>query len=363
LPAPNRENGAVLVIVTLSLLAMFGMMVLVVDVGSLLYARRALVNASDAAALAAAQSCGQKEGSSEATAQAEFYAVQNQSGAALDGSPVFEPSCDAPSGTVTVRVTTQRPMFFAPVLGADAEKPVTTEATAMWGGAGAGEVVAPLMLSAGRLNNCDIPPPQGDVEPHECAFWWNNSNSANATDLANAEWGTLDLDPETWDVPISDPCNGTPNMNDFRTWLTDGVEGPLPITPPTTYVCKGVGNGGGALNNLIDMHQGDSLFFPVNDPQTQADTGFLCPPPPPGEHLDCHVNKYNIIGFAKLTIIELIPGRDLRTMDPSTRPCNWIVDPAADGRCMLTLWTEYTPEGINPDGGENFGLVPVRLVE
>jgi Flp pilus assembly protein TadG len=59
---PRAEDGAVLVIVALSLLAMFGMMVLVVDVGSLLYARRALVNAADAAALAAAQSCGQKEG-------------------------------------------------------------------------------------------------------------------------------------------------------------------------------------------------------------------------------------------------------------------------------------------------------------
>ena len=58
--APSGEDGATLIIVTLSLLALFGMMVLVVDVGSLLYARRAMVNAADAAALAAAQSCGQK---------------------------------------------------------------------------------------------------------------------------------------------------------------------------------------------------------------------------------------------------------------------------------------------------------------
>src|SRR5688572_13781231 len=71
------EDGATLVIVTLTLFAMFGLMVLVVDVGSLLYARRALVNSADAAALAAAQSCGGKEGTGEARVQAEHYAVAN----------------------------------------------------------------------------------------------------------------------------------------------------------------------------------------------------------------------------------------------------------------------------------------------
>jgi hypothetical protein len=29
---------------------------------------------------------------------------------------------------------------------------------------------------------------------------------------------------------------------------------------------------------------------------------------------------------------------------------------------MIAEWTEYTPEGLNPQGGENFGLVPVQLV-
>ena len=53
----HEERGATVVIVILSLFALFGMIVLVVDVGGLLYARRGMVNASDAAALAAAQSC------------------------------------------------------------------------------------------------------------------------------------------------------------------------------------------------------------------------------------------------------------------------------------------------------------------
>ena len=55
--APANQEGATAVIVVLILFALFGMIVLVVDVGGLLYARRGMVNASDAAALAAAQSC------------------------------------------------------------------------------------------------------------------------------------------------------------------------------------------------------------------------------------------------------------------------------------------------------------------
>ncbi len=45
--------------------------------------------------------------------------------------------------------------------------------------------------------------------------------------------------------------------------------------------------------------------------------------------------------------------------------CSHIPEAEADAnaRCMLVRWKEYTPEGLDPQGGENFGLVPVRLVE
>ena len=168
--SPSDEDGAILVIVLLSLIALFGMMVLVVDVGSVLFTRRALVNAADAAALAAAQSCGQKEGMGAANAQASQYTVANESGAAVaSGFPKYFPSCDNPWGFVRVRVATNRPLYFAPVLGLDSETPVATEAVASWGGAGAGEKVAPLMLSAHRLGDCDIPPP--DPDTHRPKGW------------------------------------------------------------------------------------------------------------------------------------------------------------------------------------------------
>ena len=289
--ALNDQGGATLIIVTLSLLALFGMMVLVVDVGSLLFTRRALVNAADAAALAAAQSGAKAEGQGAADLQAEFYTVANQSGAELVGGfPTYFPSCDNPWGWVTVEVTTQKPLYFAPVLGLSPDAPVTTMARASWGGAGAGEKVAPLMLSAHRLSDCDIPPDPENVPENgmDCAFWWNNSPRSDPEDLANAEWGTLDL--LNWDVPTPTHCNNsTPPQ--FEEWMLTGFFQPLPIdsdlyggTPLDgyTFVCRGQGNFGNALVNIIEdaITRGDPLYFPVNDPQTQVDSnGMPCPPP------------------------------------------------------------------------------------
>jgi hypothetical protein len=373
---PRAEDGAVLVIVALSLLAMFGMMVLVVDVGSLLYARRALVNAADAAALAAAQSCGQKEGMGEAVVQARFYAVANQTGADLvSGFPTFFPSCDSPAGLVTVQVTTDRPLFFAPVLGADAEAAVTTEAVASWGGAGIGERVAPLMLSANRLSDCEIPPEDPTSnEGMDCAFWWNNSSNAQTNpDLANAEWGTLDL--LNWDILPPVHCNNsTPPQ--FEEWMLEGFPLPLPIDSDFyggiaddthTYVCRGQGNFGAALDRDIEgaAQPGSDgevvpLYFPVNRPSTQIDAnGNVCAPEDYAT-TNCAVDKYDIIGFARLTVVAVYRGNQGEALAACAHVPE--IERDANARCMVAHWEGYTPDGLDPQGGENFGLVPVRLV-
>jgi hypothetical protein len=367
--APQGEEGAVLIIVTLSLIALFGMMVLVVDVGSLLFTRRALVNAADAAALAAAQSCGQKEGMGEANAQATYYAVANESGAAVaTGFPQYFPGCDSPAGLVKVRVTSDQPLFFAPVLGFDSDAAVMTEATASWGGAGVGEHVAPMMLSANRLSDCQIPPDDPDNVPVQiCEFWWNDAggppNDPNV--LANAEWGTLDL--VNWDVAgnFNCPQGGVPP--EFSEWMLEGYFAPLPINSPNpplhTYVCRGKGNFGNSLDNIIDDVIGQDppvfLYFPVNQPSSQIDrNGTVCSPDM-FETTSCTVQKYDIIGFARLEILAIYRGRS------AWEHCTGIPEAERDAnaRCLITQWVGYTPDGLDPQGGENFGLVPVRLVK
>jgi hypothetical protein len=371
--AAADEEGAVLVIITLSLIALFGMMVLVVDVGSLLYTRRALVNAADAAALAAAQSCGQKEGIGTANAQANQYTVANQSGASVAfGFPHYFPSCDSPAGLVTVRVTTERPLFFAPVLGFDSDAAVVTEATASWGGAGIGEKVAPLMLSFLRLSDCDIPPENPEDLPQgtECAFWWNNSSSGQSDpDLANAEWGTLDL--LNWDIMPPVHCNNsTPPQ--FEEWMLQGFSLPLPIDSSFygaiagdthTYVCRGQGNFGAALDRDIQTaaDSGDPLYFPVNRQSTQIDSNGAVCGPAEFAATNCTVDKYDIIGFARLYIVEIHRGNQ----DEALAACAHVpgISKDANARCMIARWEGYTPDGLDPQGGENFGLVPVRLVK
>lgn len=377
--AHQDEEGAVLVIVTLSLIALFGMMVLVVDVGSLLFTRRALVNAADAAALAAAQSCGQKEGIGAANAQANQYTVANQSGAAVVfGFPHYFPSCDSPAGLVTVRVRSDRPLFFAPVLGFDSETAVVTEATASWGGAGVGEKVAPMMLSANRLTDCEIPPddPQDNVGIN-CAFYWNNSSGGQTNpDLANAEWGTLDL--LNWDIMPSVHCNNsTPPQ--FEEWMLQGFNLPLPIDSSFygaidgdthTYVCRGQGHFGEALDRDIEEAgqpgpdgEVDPLYFPVNRPTTQIDAdGSVCSPADFAT-TNCAVDKYDIIGFARLTVLEIWGGGNER--DEVVEKCGHFagIEEDSNARCLIARWEGYTPDGLDPQGGENFGLVPVRLVK
>jgi hypothetical protein len=385
LPRRTRsdETGATLIIVTLSLLALFGMMVLVVDVGSVLFVRRALVNAADAAALAAAQSCSHKEGTVAADLQAEYYAGANHEGAFVAGGyPQYFPRCDAPAGLVTVRVTVDTPLFFAPVLGADQDTPVTTQATAVWGGAGAGEKVAPLMLSANRLSDCDIPPenpedlPSGQV----CAFWWNNSNKAqNNPDLANAEWGTLDL--LSWDILPSVHCNNsTPPQ--FEEWMLRGFPLPLPIDSDfygaradddRTFVCRGQGNFGAALDHDIEAAatpdangEKDALYFPVNRPSTQIDPtpldpeGVICSPELYAT-TNCAVDKYDIIGFAHLYVDAIYRGNQNEALEACAHVPG--IERDANARCIVTRWVSYSNEGLIPREGVNFGVVPVALIE
>ena len=59
----------------LALIAIMGMLVLTIDVGGLLLKRRAMVNASDAAALAAAQSCADTGDSFTPESRADIYAA------------------------------------------------------------------------------------------------------------------------------------------------------------------------------------------------------------------------------------------------------------------------------------------------
>ena len=183
------ESGVTLVIVALCLIAMFGMLVLVVDVGGLLLNRREMVNASDAAALAAAKSCvlpATKDPRSPEQAADEF-AFDNSSRAQTAGTNITQISgCDtSATGYVSVQYSANQHLFFAPVLGAGTDRSVATTATAIWGPAGAANPL-PIVMYQQSFNNCKF----NAIDPTKTCYVWEDNNNVNGAQNA---FGLLDL--------------------------------------------------------------------------------------------------------------------------------------------------------------------------
>ncbi len=354
----REERGANAVIVAILLVVLLGMLSLSVDGGFLYTKYRTIRNANDAAALAAGFSCANGLGQGDADTQATNLARANAGAGTTQVEPnTYTPSCDAPAGKVTVHYRGQQTLFFAQVVGVSSPKTVSAIATASWGGIGAASLVAPLMLSMNRLSSCNIPS-QVSVGDH-CFFFWDNGTGNNTSVLTNAEWGLMAL--PTWGIDRYASCTPGSRVDqpDVTTWITQGYAGTLALkNPPPTYVCRGSGFQGGALNNDINSMTGKELLFPVNDPNHQVDpAGNYCAPPPPGQPATCTVDKYAIVGFAKLEIVETWTG------STAISKCNYTGSVTGLGsvRCLEAIWQGYEVDASGGSGGQNFGLVGVSL--
>jgi Flp pilus assembly protein TadG len=347
----DGEEGATLVIVALLLVVFMGALAISVDFGAMFLKRRQLVNAADAAALAAAQSyflneasCGSNDG--PAQSKADQLATANVAGALPDSTAGHTPySVNCGQFTVTVQYHAAQPHFFAQAIGMGNSTDVHSKATATWGGAGGAQKIVPLMLSLGRLTTCDIPygVEIGDV----CVWYWDNA------EIGNAQWGVMDLDK--WNVAPAASCGGNSDFNHIRQWIQNGYSGPLLLKqPPPTYVCIGTGNFGNALDNEINGIAGQIVPFPVNDPAKQvASNGSLCPPP----GTSCTVQKYAIVGFAKLQVLQLYDNRNSRSQ--WNLYCSEFAQ-NSNARCLVTTWQGFDDTGYVP-GGQNFGFGAVGL--
>lgn len=334
-----------MVMVALSLVVLLGMLALVLDLGGLVAKRRALVQGADAAALAAAQSCGRKEGAPAAVTQADQYAAANEAVATQLQPPEFDPDCDAASGQVTVRYQGEYRLFVAPVLGVDPTGRVTASATAMWGGAAQANVV-PFMLNADRLSDCNIP---DEVEVGQiCRFAFDMDS------IGNAQWGRMNL--AEWDVAADANCTsaGTAEMID---WIQNGYHVELNSEGPT-YVCRDTGEAVPVFREL-DKLAGQVRDFPINEPGNRPTTlpgrgqvdkdGNLCPP-------DCSPHKYDILGFAEMKILRVLRGNQ-----GGSEVCEGLPS-SPNSWCLEAQWLGWKATSEDP-GGENFGIVAVQLTE
>jgi len=357
----DDEFGATAVIVALCLFVIVGMLAVTID-GGLLWAKyRRVRTANDAAALAAAYSCAKGEGLGAADAQAESIARANVGDAAPVQPALYAAGCVAEGGQVTVFFGGQQSLMFGQAIGVSSPKPVAAQATALWGGAGGAANVAPLMLSLDRLSDCNIPfGTDLVVGVSRCFFWWDNGSPTDTTALTNAEWGLVDL--TTWGIDALGGCGGNVSQNDVGTWIADGYPGSLLIDYPPgyEYVCRGSGFQGNALNNDISAQAGEILYFPVNDPSQQLGSGgSLCRPDeldPGNIDGDCSVQKYAMIGFARLQVAAVWTGQDAQTM------CDHPADNNGSLRCLEAVWMGFEPGGLNPSpNAPNLGLFAVAL--
>jgi len=309
------EEGATAVIVVLCIIAMFGMIVLVMDVGGLLLRRRSMVNGADAAALAAAKSCVLAASADPRTPEqaADEWAADNVNGVNTGPTNILQiANCDggtsAPSGYVSVRYQAPQDLFFAPVLGYPDTGTVTTDATAIWGPPGAANPI-PIVIYSSSFNNCQL-----DTDPtpgSRCYVWEDNGNTTGA----QSAFGLLDLrtdDPSRygWDSVPGAQCSDTGSgPNDWIGDYPSSDIGNLPSNyPAPTYVCRSNGFQQSAWS-LLEQLEGQILFFPVN----------RCYDTPVGNETDGQISssvqpvacgatphQYDIIGFVAFRLIDVL---------------------------------------------------------
>ena len=194
----KREEGVVAVVVALCLVVLMGGVALTLDVGSLLYRRREMVNGADAAALAAAMECARDKGIGAATAAANDQFEGNSPGSKNGytlNTIVASPTCGGTAGHVTVSYTSPQPLYFAPVLGMSDHRDVTTEATASWGPGGP----FPIAVNLGPPNafkTCSINATPGT----DCYYLFDNNQNGNG------DFGFLNL--AQWGATSDQQCNG-----------------------------------------------------------------------------------------------------------------------------------------------------------
>jgi Flp pilus assembly protein TadG len=337
----SEERGAVIPIVVLSLIAIFGMVVLTVDVGGTLTKRRSMVNASDAAALAAAQAfamrieavCGTNE--APAQAKADQLAQANVTGAAhLTGTAGFQTDCT--EQTVAVGYGANQQLFFAPVLGFSNTTPVSTTATAKWGPPTGGAAM-PVELDPLTTNECIYPggtPGSTFNAPKVCdqGYWFDNG------DLTNSGWGMMNLNQ--WGVDPAASCDNSGGANDLAGWIdqsnpdlvhlvgtTDPTTG---YSNPATYVCT---TDGGKTPNWVDSLEKWATVYqnwvaagkPMNDPAVPVPPTFLFPINDPSQMVfgpPTSIQKYAIVGFAPMQIVAIYDvGKDQTAAIGGTASC------------------------------------------
>jgi hypothetical protein len=246
-------------------------------------------------------------------------------------------------------------LFFAQVLGFGSTNGVTTKATAAWGPLGGGNVV-PIVVESGTLQGtCDMPgsDPVDPNDPPVCPLWYDNNS------LGSADWGFMNLDQ--WGVAGDTNCSnaGTSTRSD---WIAnDFTDGPLllngdPVGSQPTYVCVDTGHTTADWKDLLDrMNANPFVLLPVNDCAGQLDkSGNVSPCP-------ATPDKYDIIGFIKLKLTQVLKGNDQTLADGTPCAVDCGGTPPTIGSCPNSATLGTASSGAYGLGGWDLNAIAVSL--
>lgn len=301
------QHGAVIMIVAVSLVVLFAIMVLAVDLGRVVASRRDYVRASDSAVLAAAQQCAKGNGAGAALSAADATAVANEAAAAqaawspewgnggadaaLCAKDVFGPGELTQLPSVRVGYEREIEFFFAPVFGFDTGT-VREEATAVWGPV-VNPLIAPISVDYATLLGCGIP--QTTFTPISCQLDYFKDT------LKNPRWGELVL--ERWGEEFAADVGGSycsVSASDLRDQIINGIEVPLEPKPPT-WDCLD----NGLSFSVWSAMKGKTLTFPVID--INRSTGKTKPGDQDcnGTNPNCQIDTAYVLSFVCLNVVDV----------------------------------------------------------
>lgn len=319
----KRDEGAVAVIVAICLVVLMGAVALTVDIGGLLYRRREMVNGADAAALAAAMECAKGNGLPAATSAANHQFEGSSPSSSAGGYSLesidVSPGCVGPAGHVTVRYTSEQPLYFAPVLGFSDRHAVTTEATASWGLAGP----FPIAVNIGPPNafkTCSIEALPGT----ECFYLFDNNQNGNG------DWGFLNL--EQWDWPTDQGCHAAGGANLIADEITGAAAYSQFVFKVPAHVCQISGLKGKDWNKALTSIIGQTRSFPINDPSGTT------------------AKRWYVVGFAQMTILGV---------DQNAKSCGGLPISSKSQTCVRLRWIDGGV-GVGPTQLEAVNLCDLR---
>ena len=216
--------------VALTAVLLMSLLAFAVDLGYAWQTQRAMVKATDAAALAAARTARESAQSgtklspgtcpSNVNSTANAYLADNQSGAATtpDGFCVLAGVADATgkagtidtaNGLVTVRGTTTADFSFARIFGLNSTK-VHASSTVQWGTAPLLPIIACDVRGTNGVSGW-LDDPSG---PKQFSQLWSGSDSSNlcsadgAGDSGSGEYAMIDFNPRPMSETDFGPCRG-----------------------------------------------------------------------------------------------------------------------------------------------------------